>query len=140
MSTQLQGYIIPRSKMFEVSDRIREKFLNAEYTQRFMERFDPPPYQVETHLQVFEIGTGRQFVRLVSLSSASDLEWPKLTEEDFGGRLVHYDDRAESLTAREYAFCDKIDELLKARHYVLVPIFSWFIWNLHQSRKAREKS
>jgi hypothetical protein len=140
MSTQLHGYVIPRSRTFEVADAIRAEFLKSEWVENHMENDRISPYSVETHLQVFEIGHGRQFVRVVALSSASELPYPQLSPEALGAREVHYDDRAESLTRKDYAFCEKIDALLKARHYVLVPVFSSFIWNMHKMTLHREKA
>lgn len=144
MSTQLYGYVIPRKQMFEVAEIIREKFLKSDSIQWHMERLpDAKHYSVSTGMQVFDIGNGRVFFRLSAEFTTNDLPYPPIDEAEIGGRLIHIDDRVESMTAKEARFCERIDKMINTQRYAVIPIFSGYIWRYYSNRTQfpeKEKS
>ena len=139
MSTQLYGFIIPRKKMFEVADIIREKFLQSELIQWDMKRLkDGDRYKVNTGMQVFEIGNGRVFFRLSAEYTTNDLTYPRIEEAEIGGREFHVDDRAQSMTAMERRFCERIDKMIRGQRYVIIPIFSEWIWRYYSAGTQKD--
>lgn len=132
MSTQLYGYVIPSKTMFDVADKIREMFLQAPHVHSTMEFLGAKAYKTQTFMQVFDIGNGRLFFRLVE--GVDELSYPRFEPEDIGGRLLHYDDRAESIPKRGRAFCEKIDDLINRKRYVLISVFDYHTWRYFSAK------
>jgi hypothetical protein len=123
MSRILQGYVIPKKSLYEVRAIVADKFAQSEALNEYMKYFNGNAIEVLTHIQCFDVGNNKVFFRIVAESTINELPFPSIKPEELMARFVHYDDRAESLTIKERAFCDKIDDMVMEKRYYLLPLF-----------------
>jgi len=126
--------MIPKARIFEVADILRAKFLADHLVFEYMD--DPTPlhkFSTQVVIQIFDLNHGKVFFRLVDLYISSQIPFIRFEASEIGARELYYDNRVDSLSRLEEAFCNKIDSMIFTKRYVLVPIISYQIWRNHVS-------